>query len=548
MRVKCTSRGPASLRAGRRFGLAAIAVLTLLFETRGTQDAVANGDTRTLSLYHNNTKESLTVTFRRNGRYDPQALEQLNWFLRDWRRDEPTRMDPRLFDTLWEVQREVGSSEAIHVNSAYRSPATNSMLRRRSSAVAKHSQHMLGKAIDFFLPDVPIERVRAVGMRLQDGGVGYYPNAYTPFVHLDVGSVRAWPRMTREQLVRLFPDGKTVHIPADGEPFPRYEEARAEVLAKGGSVAGYTAVADAEETGASAPRRRGFWATLFGWNEEDEDAEEIRARPSRSLFASRRTPTPQPFSESSDNSGMGATDMEPAPVRAPVRPVQVARVEPPPPATRIAGLPSTVQTSSGPRLDWQQGPQAQVPAGSSGVAGLAFAPVPPRRPEEVVITGALPAVPLPPTRPGALALSQPLGRNPPEPRVETAEIGFSRVLEHPLPPHRPGASAFAVASAAVPVAPPAQAVPGTSAAKAHAAPDPVKEAKDDRIQLRTLLADAVGAAPARGSEPAATAREATSAGARASSVLAMGFSSSPMGDLTTGRFTGPAVKPLLVIR
>src|SRR5215212_4763007 len=211
---------------------------------RGTQDAVANGDTRTLSLYNNNTKESLTVTFRRNGQYDSGALQQLNWFLRDWRRDEPTRMDPRLFDTVWEVYRESGSNEPVRVNSGYRSPNTNSMLRRRSSAVAKNSQHMQGKAMDFYLPDVSTVRLRAIGMRLQNGGVGYYPNAYTPFVHLDVGSVRAWPRMTRDQLVRLFPDGKTVHIPADGTPLPGYEEAKAEVLARGGTVTGYTAYAE----------------------------------------------------------------------------------------------------------------------------------------------------------------------------------------------------------------------------------------------------------------------------------------------------------------
>ncbi|HEX2508878.1 MAG TPA: DUF882 domain-containing protein, partial [Microvirga sp.] len=139
------------------------ALAALIVSTQHTQDAVANGDTRYLRLYHNHTKESLTVTFRRNGQYDARGLEQLNWFLRDWRRDEPTRMDPELFDTLWAVYREVGSDEPIHVNSAYRSPHTNAMLRRRSRAVAKHSQHMRGKALDFYLPDVPIDRVRAVG-------------------------------------------------------------------------------------------------------------------------------------------------------------------------------------------------------------------------------------------------------------------------------------------------------------------------------------------------------------------------------------------------
>lgn len=246
-------------RLARRAGIGLAAFLAVIVGgVRGTQDAVANGDTRTLSLYNNNTKESLTVTFRRNGQYDSGALQQLNWFMRDWRRDEPTRMDPRLFDTVWEVYREAGSSAPVHVNSGYRSPNTNSMLRRRSSAVAKNSQHMQGKAMDFYLPDVSTVRLRAIGMRLQNGGVGYYPNAYTPFVHLDVGSVRAWPRMTRAQLASIFPDGKTVHIPSDGRPLPGYDEARAEVLAKGGTVAGYTAYADAEEAVANQPRRKSF--------------------------------------------------------------------------------------------------------------------------------------------------------------------------------------------------------------------------------------------------------------------------------------------------
>ncbi|MDQ4136614.1 MAG: DUF882 domain-containing protein, partial [Pseudomonadota bacterium] len=254
--------------------------------TQGTQDAVANGDTRTLTIYHTHTRESATVTFRRNGQYDERALEQLNWLLRDWRRDEPTRMDPRLFDTLWEVYRETGSDEAVHVVSAYRSPETNSMLRRRSRAVAEHSQHMLGKAMDFYLPDVPVGRIRAIGMRLQNGGVGYYPTAGNPFIHLDVGSVRAWPRMTRDQLARLFPDGRTVHLPADGRPLPGYEEARAEVLARGGTVAGLTTVVAEAEAGTG--RRRGFWATLFGID-EDEDVQEMRATRSRTA-ASRARP------------------------------------------------------------------------------------------------------------------------------------------------------------------------------------------------------------------------------------------------------------------
>jgi hypothetical protein len=55
-------------------------------------------------------------------------------------------------------------------------------------------------------------------------------------VHIDSGPVRYWPRMSRDALARLFPDGKTVFIPADGQPMPGYEQARAEIEARGGQV------------------------------------------------------------------------------------------------------------------------------------------------------------------------------------------------------------------------------------------------------------------------------------------------------------------------
>ncbi len=105
------------LRPGAIIGLAVGAIATL-GGVRGTQDAVANGDTRTITIQHEHTKESATVTFKRNGYYDQAGLNQLNWLLRDWRLDEPTRMEPKLFDIVWEVYREVGSQEPIRVVSA----------------------------------------------------------------------------------------------------------------------------------------------------------------------------------------------------------------------------------------------------------------------------------------------------------------------------------------------------------------------------------------------------------------------------------------------
>ena len=97
------------------------------------------------------------------------TLEKLNWFLRDWRLNEQTQMDPKLFDILWEVYRESGSQQPIDVLSAYRSPQTNAMLRRRSRQVAKYSQHMEGKAIDAHFIDVTTATIRDIAMRMQAG-------------------------------------------------------------------------------------------------------------------------------------------------------------------------------------------------------------------------------------------------------------------------------------------------------------------------------------------------------------------------------------------
>ena len=200
-----------------------------------TESAVANGDTRTVVFSNQHTNEQGSFTYMVNGVYDQSVLDKLNWFMRDWRLNEPTKMDPRLFDIIWEVYRESGSREPVDVLSGYRSPQTNAMLRRRSRQVAEHSQHMEGRAIDAHFVDVGPARIRDIAMRMQEGGVGFYPTGVT-WVHIDSGSVRYWPRMSREALTRLFPDGKTVFIPSDGQPMPGYELAKAEIEARGGET------------------------------------------------------------------------------------------------------------------------------------------------------------------------------------------------------------------------------------------------------------------------------------------------------------------------
>ena len=178
-------------------------------------------------------------------------------------------MDRHLFDILWEVYRDVDGKKPIQIISAYRSPATNAMLHRRSSGVARHSQHMLGHAMDFYIPDVALENIRAAGLRLQRGGVGFYPTSGSPFVHLDTGSVRHWPRMTHDQLAKVFPDGRTVHQSSSG-PMKGYELARADIERRGNG-----------DDAASVGKKPSLFAALFRGGKSTEEDDEGASAPAR---------------------------------------------------------------------------------------------------------------------------------------------------------------------------------------------------------------------------------------------------------------------------
>ena len=166
------------------------------------------------------------------------------------------------------------------------------MLRRSSHGVARFSQHMLGHAMDFSIPGIPLEHLREIGLRLQRGGVGFYPESGSPFVHMDTGDVRMWPRMTHEELARVFPDGRTVLIPSDGKPLPGYALALAEIKKQGGAPsdnsldAARDAGIDVGPVVASNERSGNPFAKLLGLAREDDDED---AGPSLAV-ASAATP------------------------------------------------------------------------------------------------------------------------------------------------------------------------------------------------------------------------------------------------------------------
>src|SRR5579863_2557997 len=145
---------------------------------------------RALSFSHTHTGETLSVVYFRDGHYLPESLGRVKNLLRDFRTNEEHTIDPALLDILFELQLKAHHNGPFEVISGYRSPQTNAALRSRSSAVAEHSLHMQGRAIDIRLRGFPTAKLRDIAIALQRGGVGFYP--VSDFVHVDTGRVRKW--------------------------------------------------------------------------------------------------------------------------------------------------------------------------------------------------------------------------------------------------------------------------------------------------------------------------------------------------------------------
>ncbi len=174
-------------------------------------ELIAGGESRTISLYHVHTKESITVTYMQNGRYVPSAMKKINYLMRDWRRKQTVTIDPKTLDLMWELHADLGSRRPIHIVCGYRSGSTNAFLKRIGRNVAKHSQHTKGKAIDFYFPDISTSKIRNAALYRKVGGVGYYRSSGGPsgFLHVDTGKVRHWgPKLNKSQMIAALGEGK----------------------------------------------------------------------------------------------------------------------------------------------------------------------------------------------------------------------------------------------------------------------------------------------------------------------------------------------------
>jgi len=145
---------------------------------------------REISFSNAHTGEKFNGEYWQDGKYLPDAFDEIRTIMRDFRTGDECAIDPRLIDVLFVIKEKVRSTAPYSLFSGYRSPKTNKMLRNISEGVARGSLHMQGQASDINLPGISLNKIETTALALRMGGVGFYPKS--GFVHIDTGRVRQW--------------------------------------------------------------------------------------------------------------------------------------------------------------------------------------------------------------------------------------------------------------------------------------------------------------------------------------------------------------------
>ena len=138
-----------------------------------------------INIYNTWTHEYVAVV----GHDHRLQTGKINNFLRCHFTNEPTRMDPRLFEALVRAARHFKKNR-IEIISGFRAPKYNLMLRKKGREVARRSHHTFGSAVDFRIPGVSTRRLQKWAKDQKLGGVGVY--LHSGFVHMDTGPIRSW--------------------------------------------------------------------------------------------------------------------------------------------------------------------------------------------------------------------------------------------------------------------------------------------------------------------------------------------------------------------
>ena len=182
-----------NINFSRRFILGAFAASAITAAPTFTKAAGflrGAGDIRSLNMISRRTGERFRGVYCIDNKYIPEVLEEINFVMRDWRRNEIKTIDKRTIDIIAASHNLLNTDEPYTLLSGYRSAKTNAMLRRRSRSVARHSLHMTGQAADVRLSSRSVKQVYKAAAKCSGGGVGRYYRS--GFVHIDCGPLRTW--------------------------------------------------------------------------------------------------------------------------------------------------------------------------------------------------------------------------------------------------------------------------------------------------------------------------------------------------------------------
>lgn len=148
------------------------------------------GDVRRINMRNSRTGETIDTIYWIEGEYISYALNEVSYFMRDWRQDAVINYNRANIDIIAASHSLLETSEPFQLLSGYRSPATNAALRSRNRGVASNSYHMRGMAADLRLKSRSVSQMSAAALACNSGGVGKYNGSN--FVHMDCGPIRNW--------------------------------------------------------------------------------------------------------------------------------------------------------------------------------------------------------------------------------------------------------------------------------------------------------------------------------------------------------------------
>jgi uncharacterized protein YcbK (DUF882 family) len=148
------------------------------------------GDVRKIRFRNFNTGEFINSVYWIEGSYVSEALNEINYFMRDWRQNKIKSYDPTNLDILSGTQGLLDSSEPFYLLSGYRTRKTNKMLSRMTDGVAQNSYHVKAMAADIRMRTRSTNKISQAAKSFKSGGVGRYPRS--GFVHIDSGPHRNW--------------------------------------------------------------------------------------------------------------------------------------------------------------------------------------------------------------------------------------------------------------------------------------------------------------------------------------------------------------------